>query len=66
MITPKIGDRVRVWPFPGRNVQDGPRTLDNGGRWLARGGREIAWSEFHLEQLRAGDILLHQPPPAKE
>lgn len=62
MITPNLGDVVKIWPFPGINVQDGQRTLDNGGRWLAAEGREVKWSEFHLEQLRAGDILLHAPP----
>jgi hypothetical protein len=61
---PKIGDRVRVWPAPERLVQDGPRTLDAGGRWLAKEGREVAWSYFHLEQYRAGDLYLHDPAPS--
>jgi hypothetical protein len=59
---PEIGDKVKVWPVPGRLVQDGPRPVDamGGGRWLTQ-GREIVWSEFHLEQYRAGDLLLHEP-----
>ena len=60
---PEIGDSVKVWPMPGRLVQDGPRPVDamGGGRWLQAEGREITWSSFHLEQYRAGDLLLHDP-----
>lgn len=62
---PRLGARVQVWPAPGRKVQHGERTLDSGGRWMRAHGETVVWSEFHLEQLRAGDILLH-PPPCKE
>jgi hypothetical protein len=60
---PEFGDRAWVWPTPGRMVQDGPLALDadSGGRWLAKGGREVAWSAFYLEQYRAGDLHLHDP-----
>lgn len=58
---PEIGEQVWVWPFPGRLVQDGARTLDAGGRWLPAEGRLVTWSYAHLEQLRAGDLLLHSP-----
>lgn len=62
---PEIGDRVRVWPAPGRmNVQDGHRPMDSGGRWLRQEGREVLWTAFHLEQMRAGDLCLHDPCPA--
>jgi len=61
---PELGQKVRVWPMPGRQVQHGPRPVDHlgGGRWMPRDGVEVVWSEFHLEQLRAGDLLLHPPP----
>lgn len=62
---PEIGDEVEIWPSPDRRkIQDGPRPLDTmgGGRVLASEGRKVRWSSFHLEQLRAGDILLHRPP----
>lgn len=65
---PEFGDKVRIWPFPGRKVQDGPRPIDKfgGGRVLepSEDGREVEWSPFVLEQYRAGDILLHAPPSA--
>lgn len=62
---PNLGDRVRVWPFPGRRIQldARPVTPDKGGRYMDEDGQEIVWSEFHLEQLRAGDLLLHSPIP---
>lgn len=61
---PKDGAKVRIWPFPGRRVQNGPRPVDflGGGRFLPLEGEEIIWTPFHLEQLRSGDILLHAPP----
>jgi len=64
---PAIGDLVKIWPFPGRKVQLGPRPVDilGGGRWMPVEGVEVEWSDFELLQLRAGDILLHAPPEAK-
>lgn len=62
---PEKGDRVKVWPFPGRAVQHGSRPLDDGGRWL-KGPTEVDWNEFYLEQYRAGDLLLHAPPEEKK
>ena len=64
---PKVNDKVKIWPFPGRRVQNGPRPVDalGGGRWLSDDGELVYWSAFHLDQLRAGDILLH-PPKGKE
>ncbi len=60
---PELGEKVRVWPAPGRRVQDGHRALDSGGRWLDA-GREVTWTVFHQEQMRAGDLCLHDPDPA--
>lgn len=60
---PRAGERVKVYPSPGRHVQEGPRPLDSGGRWLAEDGREVIWSEYYLEQYRAGDLLLHEVAP---
>lgn len=64
---PEDGQRVRIWPRPGRSVQHGDRTLDaaGGGRWLADDGAEVVWGPFFHEQMKAGDILLHDPSPAK-
>ena len=66
MLLPELGSKVWVWPMPGRMVQDGPRPVDvlGGGRWLPPEGREVIWSPFHVEQYRAGDLLLHAPPGA--
>lgn len=63
---PEIGQRVRIWPAPGRQrIQSTPRPLDQmgGGRQLTV-GTDVVWSAFHLEQLRAGDIILQDPAPA--
>ena len=62
---PSVGDKVHVWPMPGRMVQDGARPLDSGGRWLPPEGRDVIWTEYHHEQYRQGDLLLHEPPKAK-
>ena len=59
---PQVGQKIHVWPFPGRKVQLGHRTLDNGGRWLPQEGEDVQWSFALLEQYRSGDILLHAPP----
>lgn len=63
---PEFGHEVQIWPAPGRRVQDGPRPVDKegGGRFLVE-PRTVKWSAFHLEQLRAGDIMLHAPPAPK-
>ena len=62
---PNFGDRVRVWPAPNRRIQNGPRPIDamGGGRLLADEGAEVIWSPFHFEQLRSGDLFLHDPTP---
>lgn len=64
---PNFGDRVKVWPFPGRKVQLDARPVatDKGGRYCEDEGQEVVWSEFHYEQYRQGDLLLHPPPAAK-
>jgi hypothetical protein len=61
---PNVGERVKVWPMPGRAVQLSVVPLDAGGRWMPKDGAEVVWSHFHLEQLRAGDILFHSPVAA--
>lgn len=64
---PEFKTRVRIWPYPGRLVQDGPRPVDRvgGGSWLPKKGKVVEWTPFHLEQLRHGDLLLHFPPCEK-
>lgn len=61
---PNFGDRVRVWPFPGRQAQVSEYPVDalGGGRFIAKKGEEVIWSAFHLQQLMGGAILMHPPP----
>lgn len=61
---PEFGTRVRVWPRPGRLVQDGPRPVDRlgGGRWMPTKGLVVEWDAYRHQQLLAGDLLLHHPP----
>lgn len=65
---PPLGARVKVWPYPGRRIQDGPRPVDamGGGRWLPSDGLVVEWTPFTLEQYRHGDLLLHEPPKTAE
>jgi hypothetical protein len=61
---PEFKQKVRVWPMPGRQVQNGHAPVDpwGGGRWLPSRGAWVIWSAHYLEQLQAGDLLLHPPP----
>lgn len=61
---PSLGERVKMWPASGQRVQASERTLDSGGRFMASKGEVVLFSEHHLEQLRAGNMMLH--PPACE
>jgi len=66
---PQIGAKVHVWPMPGLKIHDGPRAVDSGGRFLPPEGRDVIWSDYFLEQLKTGHILLQAPqgtPRAKE
>lgn len=63
---PQPGDRVKVYPAPGRQVQNGARPIDSGGRFLPEEGAEVDWTLFHLEQLRCGDIMFSAPPKQEE
>jgi hypothetical protein len=58
---PSLGARVTVWPAPGLKVQLGDRPLDSGGRWMRAAGESVIWSAYNVEQLRAGEIMLHPP-----
>ncbi len=61
---PKNGDKVRIWPFPGRRAQVDERAVNHeqGGRF-ADDGQLVTWSDYHFEAYRAGDFLLHSPHP---
>lgn len=61
---PNFGDRVRVWPMPGRNVQAGDTPILDGGAFLAGDGVEVTWSHSWHRKLLAGDIIFHDPRPA--
>lgn len=65
---PEIGDRVKVWPMPGRYVLTGPfhsgAALLTQGQKMPAGGLEVVWDHFWYAQLKEGAILLH--PPACE
>lgn len=58
---PKIGERVKVRPRPGHNVQvDGIF-----GRFLAAAGEEVTYSYWYHERLLDGSITI-DPPAATE
>lgn len=61
---PHLGQKVRVWPMPGRRVQFDERPVDfmGGGRVLQKNGETVEWTSFRMEQLKQGDLLLHHPP----
>jgi hypothetical protein len=63
---PEIGDRVKVWPMPGRFVLTGPfhsgAALLTQGQRMPKGGLEIVWDHYWFAQLREGAILMHAPP----
>lgn len=61
---PNHGDRVKVWPMPGRKAQMDERPVDRmgGGRFLPSSGATVEWSPFHHSQLLGGALLLHPPP----
>lgn len=60
---PELNERVKLYPRPGRRVQMGPAPVDvrGGGRFYPEAGAEMVFTEFELEQLRHGDLLLHEP-----
>lgn len=60
---PELGEKVKVWPRPGRRAHANDRPVDRigGGRFLASDGEEVIWGPWHAEQLRSGDLLLHCP-----
>jgi hypothetical protein len=56
---PDRGQVVKVWPAPGCLVPMMPGSR----QWLPVEGRDVVWTPFHVEQLRAGEIFLHDPNP---
>jgi hypothetical protein len=62
---PNNGDKVRIWPYPGRRVQIDERAVNHeqGGRFAADEGQLVTWSDYHAEAYRSGDFLLHDPSP---
>lgn len=64
---PNHGDKVKVWPMPGRRAQMDERPVDHmgGGRFLPPSGAIVEWSPFMHGQLLGGALLLH-PPPCEE
>lgn len=61
---PNFGQRVYVWPFPGRNVQNGDTAILDGGSFLASEGKEIVFSEYWYRRVLAGEISFTDPRPA--
>lgn len=61
---PNLGQKVRVWPMPGRRVQFDERPIGfmGGGRELKKSGETVEWTTFRMEQLKSGDLLMHHPP----
>lgn len=64
---PNHGDRVKVYPMPGRRAQMDERPVDRmgGGRFIPASGAVVEWSPFMHSQLLGGALLLH-PPPCEE
>lgn len=63
---PDLGSKVRVWPHPQRRVTDGPAPFAGVHafqNFLPPEGRDVFWTKYHLEQLRCGDLFLHDPRP---
>lgn len=54
---PEIGENVRVWPHPGRNV----RSHAELNRMLPSEGMELPWSAWLEEQLGQGMVHLTDP-----
>ncbi len=65
---PSNGDKVRIWPFPGRRAHIDERAVNHeqGGRFADSDGQDVTWSDFHAEAYRAGDFLLHDPKPCPQ
>lgn len=62
---PAIGERVKIWPYPGLRVQHGATPVDakGGGRFLhSTDATEVIWSVVYQEQFNGGQLLLHAPP----
>ncbi len=63
---PNFGDLVKIWPWPGKKVQDGPIPAGAPVNWmpvfLPKSGKVVVWSPFHHEQMLHGELLLHPPP----
>ena len=67
-----VGDKVKVWPRPGREVPSAPPTAIETPAGiqilLARGlrdGEEVLWSAWLQEQARQGDVLFSDPDGGK-
>ena len=60
---PAHGATVHIWPTNAR-VQDGPRCVSDGGRFLPLEGRDVVWGEFYHSQLVGNEIRLIDPRPA--
>jgi hypothetical protein len=58
------GDRVKLWPAPGRRAQIDERPIDKwgGGRFMPAAGATVEWSPFHHSQVLGGAAMLHPPP----
>lgn len=63
---PAIGERVKVWPMPGRHVLTGAFQPGAGlltqGQQMPTAGQEVVWDYYWFSQLREGALLLHPPP----
>lgn len=64
-----VGDKVKVWPRPGREVPSAPPTAIETpagvqillARSLRSDGEEVRWSAWLQEQARQGDVLFSDP-----
>lgn len=63
---PQLGQRLRIYPMPGRMVIAAPFAADAPllahVRHMPNAGQEVVWDLYWFSQLREGAIILHAPP----
>lgn len=59
---PGHGDRVKVWPIPGKEVPGAPVALGSESfNVMQPDGAVVTWDPYHYELFLRGQIALHDP-----